>query len=82
MKVVLMCGPFNTRSGYGDHARSIFLVRFSFKPSSNVPPEGKTRESTIIADLNLSPCLRPFFLEICTLSKDTRMNFKFLLTWM
>ena len=23
-KQVLMCAPFNTRSGYGDHARSIF----------------------------------------------------------
>ena len=26
MKVILMCGPFNTRSGYGDHARSIFYA--------------------------------------------------------
>jgi len=26
MKTVLMCGPFNTRSGYGDHARSIFYA--------------------------------------------------------
>ncbi len=25
-KLVLMCGPFNTRSGYGDHARSIFYA--------------------------------------------------------
>ena len=23
-KSVVMCAPFNTRSGYGDHARSIF----------------------------------------------------------
>ena len=23
-KTIVMCGPFNTRSGYGDHARSIY----------------------------------------------------------
>ena len=23
-KLVLLCGPFSSRSGYGDHARSIF----------------------------------------------------------
>jgi len=27
-KLVLMCGPLNTRSGYGDHARSIFWTLY------------------------------------------------------
>ena len=26
MKTILMCGPFGSRSGYGDHARSIFYA--------------------------------------------------------
>lgn len=26
MKTILMCGPFSSRSGYGDHARSIFYA--------------------------------------------------------
>ena len=30
-KLVLMHGPFNTRSGYGDHARSIFYALYDSK---------------------------------------------------
>ena len=37
------------------------------------------RENVEIGRLGLVHCLVQFFLEICTLSKDTRMNFKILL---
>ena len=40
-----------------------FLVRSSLKSSSNVPPEARTRENTVVAGLGLIPCLIPFFLK-------------------
>ena len=75
------------RPAAGDHqserayitSDQYFLVRFSLKSSSNVPPEVRTRENVGIARLDLVLCLVQFFLRICTLSKDTRMNFKILL---
>ena len=30
-KIILMCGPFTSRSGYGDHARSIFYALYDSK---------------------------------------------------
>jgi hypothetical protein len=30
-KLVLLCGPFTSRSGYGDHARSIFYPIYDSK---------------------------------------------------
>ena len=57
-----------------------FLVISSLKSSSNVPPKGTTRENTVTGGLCMIPCLSLIFFKICTLSKDTRINFKILLT--
>ena len=68
------------RPAAGDHqserayitSDQYFLVRFSLKSSSNVPPELRTRETVGIARLGLIPWLIPNLLQICEDPKDTK----------
>ncbi|MAH46850.1 hypothetical protein CMI37_13555 [Candidatus Pacearchaeota archaeon] len=72
-KIVLMQGPFNTRSGYGDHARSIFYALYNTKKYDIKVIDvrwGDTPRNYLQKDISTHKSLLDAFLQEPTLDRQ------------